>query len=149
MVVPRNVSVTEAHALQASGHTYIDVRSSQEYAGGHPAGAVNVPLIDADPDTGQMAPNPDFVRVIQASFAADAPLLVGCQVGGRSARAAQMLESLGFSNVANVAGGFAGARDPMSGRSVAPGWVESGLPVETASPPGRSYDDLVARADAQ
>ena len=147
--MPKNVSVTEAHALQASGHTYLDVRSSREYAGGHPAGAINVPLIDADPDTGQMGPNPDFVRVIQASFPADAPLLIGCQVGGRSGRAAQMLEALGFSNVSNVAGGFAGARDPMSGRMLAPGWAESGLPVETTSPPGLSYDDLLARADNQ
>ena len=147
--MPKNVSVTEAHALQAAGHTYIDVRSSREYAGGHPAGAVNVPLIDADPDTGQMGPNPDFVRVMQASFASDAPLLVGCQVGGRSARAAQMLEALGFTNVANVAGGFGGARDPMSGRTVAPGWAESGLPVETTSPPGQSYDELLARTGNQ
>jgi rhodanese-related sulfurtransferase len=147
--VPRNVSVTEAQALQAAGHTYVDVRSSREYAAGHAAGAVNVPLIDADPDTGQMGPNPDFMRVMQAIFPTDAALLIGCQVGGRSARAAQMLEALGFTNVANVAGGYAGARDPMSGRMISPGWAESGLPVDMASPPGMSYDDLVARADNQ
>ena len=147
--MPKDVSVTEARALQGSGHTYIDVRSAREFAAGHPAGAINVPLIDADPATGQMAPNPDFVRVIKAAFAADAALLVGCQVGGRSARAAQVLESMGFTNVANVAGGFGGLRDPMSGRVVAPGWMDESLPVETTSPPGMSYDDLVARADAQ
>lgn len=147
--MPRDVSVTEARALQGAGHTYIDVRSAREFATGHPAGAINVPLIDADPDTGQMAPNPDFVRVIKAVFAADAALLIGCQVGGRSARAAQVLEAMGFTNVANVAGGFGGLRDPMSGRIVAPGWMDESLPVETASPPGMSYDDLVARADAQ
>ncbi len=147
--MPRNVSVTEAHTLQTGGHTYVDVRSSREYAAGHPAGAVNVPLLDADPDTGQMAPNPDFMRVMQANCPADAPLLIGCQVGGRSARAAQMLEALGFTNVANVAGGYGGARDPMSGRTMAPGWAESGLPVESASPAGMSYDDLLGRADTQ
>lgn len=146
--MPRNVSVTEARTLQDAGHTYIDVRSSMEYANGHPAGAINVPLLDIDPASGMMQPNSDFVRVLQASFAADAPLLIGCQVGGRSARAAQMLETFGFTNVANVAGGFGGARDPM-GRVMAPGWVESGLPVETASPAGKSYDDLLARADTQ
>ena len=36
----------------------------------------------------------------------------------------------------------AALRDPMSGRMIAPGWAESGLPVDTASPPGMSYDDL-------
>jgi rhodanese-related sulfurtransferase len=147
--VPRNVSVTEAQALQSSGHTYVDVRSAREYEGGHPAGAVNVPLLDVDPDTGQMGPNPDFMRVMQATFPAAAPLLIGCQVGGRSARAAQMLEAMGFTNVSNVAGGYGGARDPMSGRSLAPGWAESGLPVETTSPAGMSYGELVARADNQ
>jgi hypothetical protein len=46
-----------------------------------------------------------------------------------------------------VKGGFAGARDPLSGRSVDPGWAESGLPVETGSPAGRRYEDLLAAAD--
>ncbi len=145
----KDVSVTEARSLQEAGHTYIDVRSQAEYAGGHPAGALNVPLLDRDPATGQMAPNADFVRVMQANFSPDAPLLVGCQVGGRSARAAQMLEAFGFQNVANVRGGFGGARDPMTGRVVAPGWADSGLPVETDAPPGQAYADLLARADSQ
>ena len=73
-------------------------------------------------------PNPDFVRVMKAVFAPDTPLLVGCQVGGRAVRAAQVLESFGFTNVSVVRGGFGGARDPM-GRIVDPGWADSGLPV--------------------
>jgi rhodanese-related sulfurtransferase len=143
--MPKDVSVTEAHALQGSGHTYVDVRSAAEYAMGHPAGAVNVPLLDSDPATGQMAPNPEFVHVMKGNFAPDAKLLVGCQMGGRSARAAQVLEAFGFSDVSNVRGGFGGARG--HGQS-APGWAESGLPVETSSPPGQGYADLLARADA-
>jgi len=146
--MPKDVLVTEAQALQRQGHTYVDVRSTAEYAQGHPAGAVNVPLLDRDPH-GQMAPNPDFVRVMQANFPPDAKLLIGCQVGGRSARAAQMLEAFGFKDVTNVQGGFGGARDPMTGRAMAPGWAESGLPVETASPAGLSYADLVAKADSR
>ena len=39
-----------------------------EFDSGHPAGAVNVPLFEPDEDTGQMTPNPDFVRVMQATF---------------------------------------------------------------------------------
>jgi rhodanese-related sulfurtransferase len=136
-----HVSVSEAHALQSQGHTYVDVRSSMEFAQGHPAGAVNVPLLDVDGPSGQLAPNPDFVRVMKGNFAPDAKLLIGCQVGGRSMRAAQMLESFGFAHVANVRGGFGGAGGD-------PGWAPSGLPVDTESPAGAAYADLVAKADA-
>jgi rhodanese-related sulfurtransferase len=146
--MPKHVSVTEANELIQQGHTYVDVRSTMEFERAHPAGAVNVPLIDMD-DTGQMQPNPDFIRVMQASFAPDARLLVGCQVGGRSMRAAQMLEAFGFSDVSNVRGGFGGARDPMSGRTIDPGWAESGLPVETGAPAGKRYEDLLDAADRQ
>jgi rhodanese-related sulfurtransferase len=145
--MPKNVTVTEARDLQQAGHTYVDVRSTFEFSQGHPEGAVNVPLLEADPDFGQMQPNPDVVRVMQATFPPDAKLLIGCQVGGRSLRAAQMLESFGFTDVTNVKGGFGGARDPM-GRVVAPGWSESGLPVRTEDTPGASYNALLERADA-
>jgi rhodanese-related sulfurtransferase len=143
----KQASVTEAHALQQQGHTYVDVRSTPEFERGHPAGAVHVPLLDVDEDSGQMAPNPDFVRVISANFAPDTPLLLGCQMGGRSQRAAQILESFGYSNVTNVRGGFGGARDPMTGRAE-PGWRDAGLPVETKTAAGASYRDLAAKADA-
>lgn len=143
----KHISVNEAHVLQQSGSTYVDVRSSAEYAAGHPAGAINVPLLERDERTGQMTPNPDFTNVIQANFPTDSSLLLGCQVGGRSARAAMILESLGFSDVSNVEGGFGGARDPMTGRSQ-PGWAQAGLPVEFDAPPGKSYADLAAKADA-
>jgi rhodanese-related sulfurtransferase len=145
--MPKNVSVSEARALQQEGATYIDVRSSGEYAQGHPAGAINVPLLEPDERTMQMQPNADFARVMQANFPRDARLLIGCQVGGRSARAAQMLEAFGFQDVTNVKGGFGGLRDPM-GRVIEPGWVDAGLPVDEDAPAGRRYEDLVAKADA-
>lgn len=144
----KQVSVTEAHDLQQDGHVYVDVRSSAEFAAGHPAGAYNVPLLESGP-FGRLAPNPDFLRVIAGLFASDAKLLMGCQVGGRSQRAAEILLSHGFTDVANVRGGFAGARDPMSGRVVDPGWVESGLPVEDGQPDDRSYRTLSNRAGNQ
>jgi rhodanese-related sulfurtransferase len=144
----RHVSVTEARAMQEQGAVYIDVRSTPEFLQGHPAGAVNVPLFEPDEETGQMMPNPDFLRVVKATYPTDATLLVGCQMGGRSMRAAQMLEAFGFAEVANVRGGFGGAHDPMSGRAIDPGWAESGLPVERTPAAGASYTDLLARADA-
>ena len=90
----KNVTAAEAYALQQKGHTYVDIRSSAEFDSGHPAGALNVPLIEQDAESGQMLPNPDFVRVMQANFAPDAKLLIGCQSGGRSARAAQILDDV-------------------------------------------------------
>ena len=62
-----------------------------------------------------------------------------------AASAAMMLESFGFSNLANVKGGFAGMKDPM-GRSIDPGWAESDLPVEDGIPAGRGYAHVLARA---
>jgi rhodanese-related sulfurtransferase len=143
----KQINVTEANDLKAQGHTYVDVRSTEEFALGHPDGAFNVPLLEPDAATGQMMPNPDFVRVMQASFPVDASLVIGCQMGGRSMRAAQMLESFGFKDVANVRGGFGGARDPMTGRVVDSGWADSGLPIEDGQPPDRSYSDLLRKAD--
>jgi rhodanese-related sulfurtransferase len=143
-----NRSVTDAREQQQQGATLVDVRSTGEYNAGHAAGAVNVPLMEPDEDTGQMAPNPDFVRVMQANFPPDAPLLLACQGGGRSARAARMLETFGYSNLTNVLGGFLGKRDPVDGRTIDPGWHECGLPTETSPRPGGSYAELVAKADS-
>lgn len=136
-----HASVTDAHAAQSHGATYVDVRSTEEFAQGHAVGAVNVPLLEPDEDTGVMLPNPDFVRVMKATFASDAPLLIGCQSGGRSARASQMLETFGFTDVTNVKGGFSGGQDP--------GWAPSGLPTATAAAPDKTYAALLARADAE
>ncbi len=134
----KHVTVRDAHTSQADGATYVDVRSVPEFALGHPAGALNVPLLHQDPSTGRMTPNQHFLAVMQANFALDAPLLIGCQVGGRSAQAAQVLATAGFQHVANVLGGFGGAPG-------AEGWVQAGLPVATEKL-GASYQPLMARA---
>ena len=76
-----NVSVREAHEKQSQGYTYVDVRSIPEFEQGHPAGAVNVPLLHRDGRTGQMMANREFLDVMRANFPSDARLLIGCQVG--------------------------------------------------------------------
>jgi len=119
------LSVTDAHAACTNGATLVDVRSTPEFDPGHPAGALNVPLLEPDEDTGVMLPNPDFVRVMQANFPRDTPLVISCQTGGRSARASQMLEAFGYTNVSNVTGGFAA-------------WHQAGLPTAQ----GDGYSDL-------
>ncbi len=109
---------------------YLDVRTSEEFAAGHPEGAINVPVIFFR--GGSSSPNPDFVPAVQRLVTPSTPLLVGCQAGGRSQRGAELLVAAGFSDVTNVRGGFGGARDD-TGRVVTPGWRDAGLPVATGA----------------
>ena len=105
------------------------MRTEGEFAAGHPAGARNVPVVIVDPATRQPAPNPDFVAVVTRQLPRETKLLVGCQAGGRSQRACELLAEAGWTDLTNVRGGFGGARD-ASGRVVVPGWEDAGLPVE-------------------
>ncbi len=109
---------------------YLDVRTPEEFAAGHPTGALNVPVLFFR--AGQTTPNADFVPTVQRLVSADTPLLVGCQAGGRSQRGAELLVAAGYSDVTNVRGGFGGARDD-TGRLVIPGWRDAGLPIETGA----------------
>ncbi len=84
------------------GAIVLDVREPVEYAAGHVLGAVNLPQAD-------LADRLD-------ELPRDRPLLLICQGGYRSQRAAQFLNQMGFEQVARVAGGTAGwaeARKPL------------------------------------
>jgi rhodanese-related sulfurtransferase len=142
----RQVTVQEAHETlrRQPDAVYLDVRTEAEFAAGHPAGARNVPVIFFDPGGGPPRPNQDFVAVVRRHLPPPTTLLVGCQAGGRSQRACELLAQAGYSDARNVQGGFGGARDP-SGR-VIPGWRDAGLPVETGNPPGAGYAELLTRA---
>lgn len=110
----------EAKRRQDDGWTYVDVRTPEEFAAGHPAGAVNVPV--AFMQGGTMVANPEFIEGMK-QFGTDTKLLMGCKSGGRSMRAAQMLEQTGYGTLANVTGGFLGGGGN-------PGWKDLGLPTE-------------------
>lgn len=139
----RHVGVQEAHHLQTiDGYAYVDVRSVPEYENGHPEAARNVPLMHFDGQTGKMKPNPEFLAVMQANYPIDAKLLIGCQVGGRSTRAVQILTAAGYETAINVKGGFGGSRDPATGHVIDDGWAQMELPVETTTPDGAGYDAL-------
>ena len=112
-----------------SNAVYIDVRTEQEFLNGHVPKSMNIPVVWPDPSTRQMKPNPDFVKSVSAQFSKDKRIIVGCQAGGRSQFAAELLAQEGFQDVSNMQGGFGGARDPM-GRVIAPGWTQLGFPVE-------------------
>ena len=139
----KHVDVKTAHQLQTGEeHIYVDVRSILEYDRGHPEGAYNIPLLHADAASGQMRPNPAFLSVMQANYPLGTKLLIGCQMGGRSAQAGQILVVAGYQNVSNVLGGFGGARDRISGQLVNEGWVDAGLPVEQDGPQDATYGQL-------
>ncbi len=93
-----------AEALSA-GAVVLDVRTTGEFAGGHIAGAVNVPV-------GELSERVDELEAWRGQ-----EIAIICQSGGRSARAAAMLEGSGFA-VANVLGGMGAWRS--EGRSVVP-----------------------------
>ena len=78
-----------------------------------------------------MRPNPEFLDVVQANFpAGDAAASSAAGWAGARSRRASSSPSAGFTNVANVLGGFGGAP-----QMAITGWVQAGLPVETARRP--------------
>lgn len=82
----------------------IDVREPDEYTGplGHLPGAELVPLGTLD--------------AASASWPREAPLLLICRSGGRSAKAAQALAQRGFKHLYNLAGGMLAVREPPAAR---------------------------------
>ena len=125
--------------MTQSGYVYVDVRSPQEFEGGHPEGAYNIPF--ALQSAGGMQPNPDFMRVFEGVFPKDAKVVLGCMSGNRSARAGVMLEQAGYNALVEQRAGWGGVRDPF-GRVSEPGWVAAGLPQATGPDGERGYAAL-------
>ena len=133
----KRITPKESHELILNeGYQYVDVRTQGEYESGHPTGAYNVPVALAAP--GGMSPNPDFVAVVQANFAKDSKLVLGCQSGNRSQRAVVALEAAGYTNLVEQRAGWGGARDPF-GRVIDAGWQAEGLPAESGPDKERGY----------
>jgi len=83
-------------------HILIDVRTAEEFAEGHIAGAVNIPV--------------DYIERRLAEIPTDIPVVVYCRSGNRSARAATTLVENNYAEVYDL-GGIAS-------------WVSAGYPVE-------------------
>lgn len=145
MEIPQ-ITPSEAHdRMQGEdGEIYIDVRSIPEFAQGHPEGALNIPVMHFEPAQGGMVENPDFLKVVEANIPKDAKLVLGCQMGMRSQKAAEILAAAGYQHLANVVGGFGGAKNRM-GMTVEKGWEELGLPVSNDNGEGVSYESLAAK----
>lgn len=139
----KRVSPSEAMRLMGEeGYVYLDVRSEPEFSAGHPAGAHNLPLMEAG--ARGLTPNPHFLTVAEAVFARETKIIVGCRSGQRSLRAAEMLIASGFVEVIDQRAGYDGARDAF-GQVIEEGWSNVGLPCAQEAP-GSSHAALRAKA---
>ncbi len=95
---------SEVAAAIESGATVVDVRTADEFAGGHVAGALHANVLASS-----------FEQQVDGLDRSE-PVYLYCASGARSGRAAAVLEGMGFERVVN-AGGFGDL-------------VEAGVPVE-------------------
>jgi rhodanese-related sulfurtransferase len=142
----QQLTAEEAQALMTQDQSivYLDVRTVPEFEAGHPPAALNIPVVVPNPALRKMVPNPDFLATVEAILPKDAKIIIGCMSGGRSQFAAEVLEDAGYQQVANLQGGFGGARDQM-GRLLVPGWQDHGLPEESGDGGESSYANLLKR----
>jgi rhodanese-related sulfurtransferase len=142
----KELNAQEAYDLMQSDkeYIYLDVRSVPEFEAGHPPRAINIPIMHFAPGAG-MSPNQDFTAVVDGSLPKDAKLVIGCKSGGRSARACELMSQMGYTNVANVRGGFVGAMDNF-GRVTEPGWSMLNLPTCNECGDEARYETLAAKA---
>jgi rhodanese-related sulfurtransferase len=101
------IDVATAREMWRLGDLVIDVRTPEEYAHGHIAGALNVP-ISTLPAAAQLLP--------------PGPVITACSAGGRAGRAAALL-ALSGRTAYSIAGGTKA-------------WQAAGLPVLKGSSPG-------------
>ena len=100
----KQITVAQAKdAVTAKDMQFIDVRTAEEYAGGHAAKAAHFPLDALEKDLSRLDK--------------DKPVYVICQTGRRSQKGAEILNKAGFKNIYNIQGGT-GA------------WVDAGFPTE-------------------
>jgi rhodanese-related sulfurtransferase len=90
----QRVSVDKAKELIAKGVHVIDVRTPAEYGGGHIPQAKSIPLDSI------LARPRDLIKADTAD-----EILFVCQVGQRSALAAEMAAAVGFEKLYNLEGG--------------------------------------------
>ncbi|HXG20612.1 MAG TPA: rhodanese-like domain-containing protein [Methylomirabilota bacterium] len=141
----KQLTPTQAHDVMQKDPSviYLDVRTEPEFTAGHPQRGVNIPAFFFQAP-GRPTPNPEFLKVVEANIPKDAAIIVGCQAGGRSQRAAEMLAQAGYTNVCNMMGGFGGGQD-QAGNPI-PGWRDAGLPVSNDNSEGVSYASLATKA---
>ncbi len=138
-------AVQAAEMLADPNVLLIDVRTRAEVAFvGLPARVnVNIPVMvlpafaeyNATKGTYKLEQNTEFASVFQTyaqanGIAKDQAIILMCRSGSRSARAVNILDELGYSNVYSLVDGFEGdkvAEGPDKGERVVNGWKNAGL----------------------
>lgn len=93
----REVSPTDVHELLRTGAARVfDVREESEWGAGHVPGASHL---------GKGIIERDIERAVPDT---DAPIVLYCGGGFRSALAAVALQQMGYTNIASMAGGWRG-----------------------------------------
>lgn len=97
VVAPPEVNTTispleyeEQFIAAGAQHQLIDVRTPEEFAGGHIAGAVNIPLQELSQRLGEIS--------------TEQPVVLYCRSGNRSAQAAQLLAKAGYPQIYDLGG---------------------------------------------
>jgi len=105
-IFKNNISTDDALPLIESGDiAVLDVRTAEEYGGGHIKGAINIDVRDKS-----------FIAKIDP-LDKDKEYIIHCGGGGRAKKACHMMRDIGFSNLRILKGGMRG-------------WEEKGLPME-------------------
>lgn len=152
--------VTAAEAadmLNDPSVVFIDVRSRAEVSFLGLPSRVNVhipymvmPMVamyDSDAKGYGLELNPDFPMDFKSyaeahGLSGDTKIILICRSGSRSARAADLLNDMGYKNVYSVIDGFEGdkAKDgPGKGQRVLNGWKNAGLAWSYAIAPEQAY----------
>jgi phage shock protein E len=85
------MAASEVKAMIGAGAKIVDVRTPEEFEDEAYPGAVNVPLSTLAARVGELGPK-------------DAPIVLYCASGARSAQAARVLKQSGFTKVVNAGG---------------------------------------------
>lgn len=103
----KEITVEEVRARQSKGEKFhlIDVREESEWAQGHARGATHLAKGIIERDIEKKIPD------------LNAPLVMYCGGGFRSALAADSVQRMGYRNVLSMAGGWSA-------------WQDAGAPVE-------------------
>jgi len=97
--------VAEIVASPPEGLVILDIRTADEFAGGHLAGAINIDYYGSD-----------FESKLR-SLDTEVPYVMYCNSGNRSANALPLMDSIGFQEVYELEGGIQA-------------WYAAGLPIE-------------------
>ena len=101
--IPEVDVVALGDEMAATGVLLVDVREPDEYRLGRLPGAVLIPRGIIEPAADLQFP----MRHPELSQARRRRVVLYCGSGGRSALACDVLQEMGFENVASLAGGFA------------------------------------------